>query len=281
MKTLQQTVVITGANAGIGLATVQALAKQGYSIIMICRSKIEGDKVAEELKKTNHSIQIENIVADLSDFDSIKKAAASILAEYSVIDRLINNAGYYPTKIEYVNDIEKTFYASHLGHMLLTKLLLPALQRSSDSRIINISSGLHARGKIARFFIRTSNTDLTLAYADAKFANILFTMALSTRLPENITAYSLHPGTVLTNFQRNLSGTFKVLATIFKPIFITPEKGAFTTLYLVNKNIDNLKSYSGRCFAKTKLVGIKNKESTNVNATWLWDKSMAILKTFL
>jgi hypothetical protein len=106
-------------------------------------------------------------------------------------------------------------------------------------------------------------------------------MALSTRLPENITAYSLHPGTVLTNFQRNLSGTFRVLATIFKPIFITPEKGAFTTLYLVNENINKLESYSGGCFAKTKLVQMKNSETTNENATWLWDKSIELLKEYL
>ena len=279
--TLRQTSVITGANSGIGLATAKLMAQQGYSVITICRNKEEGDRLAHELMKLNPSIHAENIEADLSDFESLRKAVNEILLRYTIIDRVINNAGYYPTKIEYIQDIEKTLYTSHLGHMLLTMLLMPALQRSNDARIINVSSGLHARGKISRFFIRTNNKNLTLAYADAKFANILFTMALSTRLPENITAYSLHPGVVITNFQRNLTGSFKILALIFKPIFISPEKGAFTSLYLVNEDINKLKLYSGGCFAKNKLVSKRNVESTDINATWMWNRSMEILTQYL
>lgn len=278
---LIRTVVITGANAGIGFATAKLLAGHGYSIVTICRRKIEGDKVVAELKNDFPGIQVENFEADLSDLDSVKRASQEILARHSTIDRLINNAGYYPKEIEYVHDIEKTIYASHLGHMLLTLLLMPALERSSESRVINVSSGLHAIGKVSRMFARSTAHNPPKAYADAKLANILFTMALSKRLPLNITTYSLHPGVVNTNFGINVTGFLKVMILIFKPFFLTPAKGAYTTVYLSTEYIENLKLNNGRIFAKRKVVKSKNADVTNENASWLWDRSREILRHYL
>ena len=275
---LRQTVCITGANSGIGLATARSLAAQGDSIIMICRNKIEGDKIAEELKNQYPECKAENFVADLSDFDSVHNAALAVLSKYPSIDRLINNAGFYPREIEYVNNIEKTLLASHLGHMLLTMLLLPALQKSHEARIINVSSGLHSKGKVSRFFVQTLKHNPLLAYADAKLANVLFTMALSKRLPENITTYSLHPGVVKTNFGTNVTGLMKMMINIFNPFFLSPAKGALTTLYLTNQNINDLKFNSGCNFAKCKPGKFKNEDATDKNASWLWDRSLEILK---
>jgi NAD(P)-dependent dehydrogenase (short-subunit alcohol dehydrogenase family) len=277
---MAKTVVITGANSGIGRATAKALASQGYSIITLCRNKVEGDKLVVELKKDNPSIQAENVVADLSDLNSVKKAATTILSRHSTIDRLINNAGYYPPVIEYVNGVERAFVAAHLGHMLLTELLMPALKNSPEARVINLSSALHSQGKVSRFFKKPAGHNPQQAYGDAKLANILFTIALAKHLPDNVTTYSLHPGVVNTNFGNTVTGMMKVVITIFKPFFITPEKGAVTSIYLADENIQQLKPYSGKYFAKSKLAKINSSDATEENANWLWDKSTEILKPY-
>ncbi|HEY8934707.1 MAG TPA: SDR family NAD(P)-dependent oxidoreductase [Cyclobacteriaceae bacterium] len=277
---MAKTIVITGANSGIGRATAKALASQGYSIVTICRNKVEGDKLVAELKRNNPSIQAENVVADLSDLNSVKKAAEIILSNHSTVDRLINNAGYYPPAIEYVNGVEKSFVASHLGHMLLTELLMPALKKSPEARVINVSSALHSQGKVSRFFTKPSDHNPQQAYGDAKLANILFTIELAKRLPDNVTTYSLHPGVVNTNFGNTVTGMMKVMITIFKPFFITPEKGAVTSIYLAEENIQQLKQHSGKYFAKSELAKINNPAATEVNANWLWDKSTEILKSY-
>ena len=220
-------------------------------------------------------------MADFSDLNSVQKAAAIILSNHSTIDRLINNAGYYPPFIEYVDGVEKAFVAAHLGHMLLTELLMPALQKSPEARIINVSSALHSQGKVSRFFTKPLGHNPQKAYGDAKLANVLFAMALSKRLPENITTYSLHPGVVNTNFGNTVTGMMKVMITIFKPFFITPEKGARTSLYLAQENIQLLKPYTGKYFAKSKPAKILNNDATAENADWLWNKSLEIIKPYL
>src|SRR6188768_324635 len=101
-------VLITGANAGIGLATAKILAAKGYDIVILCRDKSKGEQTVTELLKVNPGIRAENYTADLSDLTAIQKAARDITAKYPVIDRLINNAGYYPGVIEYKGEIEKT-----------------------------------------------------------------------------------------------------------------------------------------------------------------------------
>src|SRR5690348_1082892 len=102
-------VVITGANSGIGFATAIQLAGLGYSIITLCRRKEEGDRTVAELKKINASIVAENFVVDLSDLSAVRKTALDIRSKYPVVDRLINNAGYYPSEITYIGGIEKSF----------------------------------------------------------------------------------------------------------------------------------------------------------------------------
>jgi len=277
----QKTIVITGANAGIGLATAKALAIKGYCIIIICRDARRGDDTAEQLKRINPNISVENFTADLSDLSVVKRTADAIAAKYPVIDRLINNAGYYPSTIEYIGDVEKTFFASHLGHMLLTERLLPALERSPEARIINVSSGVHPMGKVARFFKRVNGLTLLQAYADAKLANILFTMELSKRLPNQITTYALHPGVVRTNFAKGTPGLFTMLINIFRPFLITPEKGAATSIYLADAEPKKITSFTGQYFAKQKPTHTNNKDVTAKNATWLWHTSIEMLKPFL
>jgi retinol dehydrogenase-12 len=280
MKTSKR-VIITGANSGIGYATAQILALKGYNIVTLCRKKAEGEKTAGDLQKAYPAITAENFTVDLSDLEAVKKTALLIRDKYPVIDRLINNAGYYPPTIEYIEGIEKSFLASHLGHMLLTELLMPSITQSPEARVINLSSSLHADGSVSRYFKQTSNLTPGQAYGDDKLANILFASALAKRLPSNVTAYSVHPGVVNTNFGNTVTGGLKIAITLFSIFFITPVKGAATSVYLVDEDIEKIKPYNGRYFAKEKVTSTSNKDVSESNANMLWDKSREVLKGYL
>ena len=274
-------VLITGANAGIGLATSKILAAKGYDIVILCRDKSKGEQTVAELLKVNPGIRAENYTADLSDLAAIQKVAHDITTKYPVIDRLINNAGYYPGVIEYKGEIEKTLFSAHLGHMLLTSLLMPSLKNSTEARVINVSSALHNQGKIDRFFKRVKGQSLVEAYADSKLANILFTMGLAKQLPENVVTYSLHPGVVKTNFGKGTSGFFSMMFTIFRPFFISPEQGAATSVYLADTEIQKIKPFAGGYFANQKPKKVTHKDVTDQNAIWLWNKSSDYIKPYL
>jgi retinol dehydrogenase-12 len=276
-----KTVVITGANSGIGFATAEILAAKGYNIVTICRKKAEGEKTAADLRKNHPAINAENFTADLSDLSQVKSIALQIQQKYPVIDRLINNAGYYPPAIEYIEGVEKSFVASHLGHMLLTELLLPSLKQSPEARVINVSSALHGDGRVSRHFQQTPNLTPGQAYGDDKLANILFSMALAKRLPANITAYSLHPGVVNTNFANTVKGGLKIAITLFSIFFITPEKGAATSVFLADASIEELKPFNGKYFDKKKVAATRNKDVSETNADALWTKSKEVLRAYL
>jgi retinol dehydrogenase-12 len=277
----KRTIVITGANSGIGRATAEILAAKDYNVVTICRKSAEGDKTVAALRKINPGVDAENFTADLSDLEQVAKVAQAIKNKYPVIDRLINNAGYYPPSIEYVGDIEKSFVASHLGHMLLTQLLVPALRQSKESRVINVSSALHMNGRASRFFQRTPSLRPGDAYGDAKLANILFAMGLAKELPTNVSSYSVHPGVVRTNFDSTVKGAFKVAIALFKPFFLSPEKGAATTVYLADAPIEAISAHRGKYFKKQKPAFTNNKDVTSDNAGILWAKSLDVLKPYL
>jgi retinol dehydrogenase-12 len=274
-------VVITGANSGIGYASAMQLAAKGYDIITICRKKEEGSRVVASLKAINPAIQAENFTADLSDLPGLHAVGLAIAEQHPIIDRLINNAGYFPPTIEYKQNIEKSFLASHLGHMLLTQLLRPSLERSAEARVINLSSELHKGGNSERFFTNVADHKPGNAYADAKLANILFTIALAERLPKNVTTYAVHPGVVRTGFGKNVKGFFKVAITVFSPFFLNADQGAEPVVRLADADLSQLKSFNGKYFHRMSSKEFAHPQLTQQNAQWLWKKSEEILNPML
>jgi NAD(P)-dependent dehydrogenase (short-subunit alcohol dehydrogenase family) len=272
-----KTIVITGANSGIGLATAHALAKE-HRLILICRNLGKGQDALGSIRNAYPNAQLELVIANLGDLNSVAKAADDILARHPVIDVLLNNAGYITTKISYTDEVEDTLYASHLGHMLLTQRLMPALEKSPEARIINVSSAVHPMGRYARMFQKVEGLTLFQSYGDAKLANVLFSLALSTRTTPNITSYSLHPGVIRTGFMADSTGFKRFLLTIGRPFLATPEKGARTSVYLTTAPIAQLKAHNGGYFADSKPKTGTSKEITAANATGLWEQSVAYLK---
>jgi retinol dehydrogenase 12 len=267
---MMKTALITGANSGIGFETAKALVKQNYNLILLVRDQKKADETKKVLQQ-NGNVLIESYLADLSNLVSVKKAVEAIKIKYKVIDVLINNAGYSANTIE-IGDagFEKSFITNHLGHFVLTNGLMDLVDSSNDGRIINVASEAYKWGKYETMFTKNDiNMKLQLSYGNGKLANILFTKALITRL-KNATTYCLHPGIVNTNFGSDYTGLYKLLITLMKPIMISPEQGAATSVYLATKDLNLLKKNNGDYFAKLvpKTLAIKNLNQSTIDEFW-------------
>jgi NAD(P)-dependent dehydrogenase (short-subunit alcohol dehydrogenase family) len=225
--------LVTGANSGMGMASARMLARKGYFVLMLVRSEKRGNEAFNMLNEEQPGC-FQLILCDLSDLQSIRRAAASIGETYEKIDVMVNNAGVITTQRELTKEgLEMQFGVNHVGHFLLTMLLLQKLQKGS--RIIQVASGAHKWGDI--YF-----EDLSLeksfrpfkAYGQSKLANVLFAKELSKKLaPYGITVNSCHPGAVATNMGVNRETGFgRGITKLLKPFFRSPEEGASTAVYL-------------------------------------------------
>ncbi len=279
-----KTALITGANVGIGLATAKALARRGFNLILLCRNETKGQEAVTAIQRINPAVTVELVLADLIDTDSIRRAAQQVSSTHQQLDVLINNAGFSPNRIEFVDNVEKSFYANHIGHFVLTYHLLDLLKASGEARVINLSSAAYALGKAARFFQRNKNLSLMSAYGDGKLANILFTKELAKRYADvGITAFAVHPGVVKSNFGSNFTGTFQLLMSLARPFMRTPERGAETSVYLataplsVLTKLDGQAGGSGGFFADLSPKLAKHGDNTSKQAADLWTKSLAFI----
>ena len=202
-------VIITGANTGIGLETAVDLAKRNARVILACRSVERGETAAVEVRKRSGNDNVVFVQLDLASLDSVRKAAAKILEEEPRIDILINNAGVFNNAYTKSADgFELTFAINHLGHFLLTNLLLDRIKEAPSARIVNVSSGAYRRAQIDFNDLNLERSYGAIkAYGQSKMANILFTRKLAKELQgTGVTVNVLHPGAIYTNiFRQNLN----------------------------------------------------------------------------
>jgi NAD(P)-dependent dehydrogenase (short-subunit alcohol dehydrogenase family) len=277
---MPKTILITGANSGIGLAAACELASQGHRIIAWCRSKEKGKAALKAIQESHPQGEGDLVLADLGNLKAVNAAAEELLVNLDQLDVLLNNAGYYPPEVSFVNGVEKSLYACQLGHMLLSLKLMPLLEASGEGRIIMVSSAAHAMGKAERLFNAPEKYSAIQVYSDVKLANVLLSKGLQKRMEGPVTSYSLHPGVVRTGFTDNLSGFFKFIGNLFVPFMLTPAKGARTSIHLCTAPIEQLQPNAGDYFAKSKPKKITNKDVTEANADVLWEKSMEYLQPF-
>ena len=204
-----KTVIITGANTGIGLETAVDLAKRNARVILACRSVERGEKAAVEVRKRSSNDNIVFRQLDLASLESVRKFAGKILEEEPRIDILINNAGVMALpERKLTNDgFEMQFGTNHLGHFLLTNLLLDRIKEAPSARIVNVSSRAYLRGDLDFDNLNCERSySPWVAYGTSKLANILFTRSLAKRLERtSVTANALHPGMIMTELARHLS----------------------------------------------------------------------------
>ncbi len=296
-----QTFVVTGANSGIGFMTSRQLASQGAIVVMGCRRVDEGKARAAEITAEHTKANVEVYALDLGKLDSVRAFAEAVLAEHAALTGLINNAGIMNTpKGKTADGFETQIGVNHLGHVLLTDLLLPALKQGAPSRIVNVSSCFHDKamgreGEIVLddLFFETREYDGWRAYAQSKLANLLHAKGLAKHLEgTGVTAVSVHPGWVRTNLARH-SMPLWVQNYIMRPFvglmgMIEPWEGAQSSLYAALA--DDVAEHPGGYYSQTGVYRDKscNKggwplespnpaahDETTVDA--LWEKSRSLV----
>ncbi|BFZ07211.1 hypothetical protein BsWGS_10250 [Bradybaena similaris] len=281
-----KTVIITGANTGIGLETAKELAKRGGRIIMACRDTVRGETARKAIVEEtgNNNVILKKL--DLTSFASIKAFSKEINESESRIDILINNAGVMACPKTLTEDgIEMQLGVNHIGHFLLTNLLLDKIKASAPSRIIIVSSSAHLFGGRINFDDLNSERSYNrnLAYSQSKLANILHGRELARRLQgTGVTVNSLHPGAVNTELTRHVpfvDSTFigRLLALPFRYfLFKTAVEGAQTTLRLALDPA--LETVTGKYFRDCKIVSPSSKAQDDEVAKRLWDISEEYVK---
>ncbi|XP_029383205.1 retinol dehydrogenase 13 isoform X2 [Echeneis naucrates] len=235
-----KTVVITGANTGIGKETAQELAKRGGRIIMGCRDMEKCEAAAKEIRGKTLNPHVYAHHLDLASLKSVREFAERVKKEQTV-DVLINNAGVMRCPAWKTEDgFDMQFGVNHLGHFLLTNLLLDKLKESAPSRVINLASLAHLVGKIDFEDLNWEKKkfDTKQAYCQSKLANVLFTRELAKRLQgTGVTVNAVHPGVVATELGRHTGlhqshFSSSVLSPFFSLLVKSPELGAQPSIYL-------------------------------------------------
>ncbi len=224
--------LITGANTGIGRVTARELARQGAHVFVACRSAERAQAVLDEIRALPDAGKVELLPLELGDFASVRECAKTFLARGMPLHLLINNAGLAGGHGRTKEGFELAFGVNHLGHFLLTQLLLDRIKASAPARIVTVSSKAHYRAKGIDWQAvreRTRTATGVEEYSVAKLANALFSAELGRRLAgSGVTTYSLHPGVAATEVWRSVPWP---LGWLMKLALISPEKGARTTLH--------------------------------------------------
>ncbi|MGE7612149.1 SDR family oxidoreductase [Paenibacillus sp. NPDC101420] len=267
--------LVTGANSGMGLATTVELARKGAKVIMVCRNRQRGEEALAAAKQKSRSEDIELMLCDLASLESIRSFAEEFTRKYPILDILINNAGVVTIKRQLTKDgFEMDLGVNHLGHFLLTNLLLEPLKAAEQGRIVVVASGAYKIGALhyedptlARRF------NPAKAYARSKLANILFTKELAARLQgTRVTVNCVHPGAVGTNIGVNRETGFgKSILKLLSYFFLTPEQGADTAIYLATES--DLQEVTGQYYYRRKNQELTPRAQNKQEAQRLWQWS--------
>ncbi|XP_009136980.1 short-chain dehydrogenase TIC 32, chloroplastic [Brassica rapa] len=240
------TAIVTGASSGIGVETARVLALRGVHVVMAVRNTGSGAKVKEDIVNRVPGAKLDVMELDLSSMDSVKKFASDYKSSGRPLNLLINNAGIMACPFMLSKDnIELQFATNHLGHFLLTKLLLDTMKNTSreskrEGRIVNLSSEAHRYSypegvRFDKINDKSSYSSIR-AYGQSKLCNILHANELTKQLKEdgvNITANSLHPGAIMTNLGRYFNSYLAgAVGAVAKYVLKTVPQGAATTCYV-------------------------------------------------
>lgn len=278
--------IITGANTGIGYETALDFARRGAHVIMACRDLKKAEQAILEIKRQTNIQKIEVEHLDLADLDSVRSFAAIMNKKLKKLDLLVNNAGImmcpnWRTK----QGFEMQFGTNHLGHFLLTNLLLDLLKNAKSSRIINISSRAHYDFGMNWDDINWEKSYNPIkAYAQSKLCNVLFTKELAKRLEgTGVVSFSLHPGVVRTELTRNLGAglTFlvplilKLAGPVYAVFTKSSEEGAQTTIYCAVE--EDINQYNGEYFTDCRVKTPSKQARNEEYPSRLWELSAKLV----
>jgi NAD(P)-dependent dehydrogenase (short-subunit alcohol dehydrogenase family) len=230
-------ILVTGGSSGLGQETARALAAKGARVILTARDVPKGEAVAAGIRSATGNANVELEAVELGSLESIRAFARRVLARHDRLDVLVNNAGVMacpPAKT--ADGFELQLGTNHVGHFLLTCLLVPALRRGAPSRIVSVSSRGHHLSPVVfdDLFFERRPYQKWLAYGQAKTANVLFAVGLERRLGgHGVHANALHPGAIITELGRHLEPEDLAFLSSRNPTmeFKTVEAGAATSCF--------------------------------------------------
>jgi retinol dehydrogenase 14 len=248
-----RTVVITGGNSGIGKATAEALAGLGARVVITARHPDRGSSAVTDIRRASGNDNVECVPLDLASLASVRSCADELLDRLDEIHVLdLNAGGVLSRRVETVDGFETQFQSNHLGHFLLSQLLLDRVRQSAPSRIVVVSSWGHTQTRGGLDF-----NDLqwvfrpyrgSFVYSATKLMNLYFPFELARRLQDaDVTVNALHPGFVASGFA--MSGDTRLLRLgimVSRPFARSPRKGAATAIWLAAS--DAVTGVSGKYF---------------------------------
>jgi NAD(P)-dependent dehydrogenase (short-subunit alcohol dehydrogenase family) len=274
-----KTVIVTGANTGIGKETARDLAQRGAKVILGCRDLERGKKACDEIIASTDNTKVEVQHLDLSSLASVRKFANNIINTEPHLDVLINNAGVSKVGQELTGDgLLLDMQVNHFGPFLLTCLLVELLKRSSPSRIVIVASELHRLGTLDFDNLNSVNIyGVDRVYCNSKLANIVMSNELARKLKgTGVTVNSLHPGIVFSDIFRHFGPVIGPITNIFLRLFFKDvREGAQTSIYLaVSEDVEGV---SGKYFIDCKEAGASKSTLDEGLAKKLWEKSEALV----
>ncbi|XP_044947338.1 short-chain dehydrogenase TIC 32 B, chloroplastic-like [Hordeum vulgare subsp. vulgare] len=284
------TVIITGGPSGIGLETSRVFALRGANVIIAARNTEAASEAKKSITEANPTARVDVLKLDLSSLKSVRAFAEQFNSMNLPLNILINNAGVMFCPFQLSEDgVEMQFATNHLGHFLLTNLLLDNMKATAEStgiegRIVNLSSIAHEHTYPKGIQFDKLNDKKTFdrrsAYGQSKLANILHAKELSRRLKEegaNITVNSLHPGVIMTNLMRHSYAVMKAIQLATCLIWKNVPQGAATTCYVGLSH--ELKGVTGKYFADCNEEKTSELAKSDILAKQLWEFSEELVKS--
>ena len=269
--------LVTGANSGIGRAMVEALAARGGRVVLGARSEERTRPVLEGIRARNPAADVEFLLVDVSSLASVRRAAESFLTSGRALDVLVNNAGVAGTEALSADGFDMTYATNHIGPFLLTDLLLPALRRAPQGRIVNVSSVGHLTVKRIDWSLLERRTmphrSRFADYAVTKLMNVLHAKELAQRLAGTpVTTYALNPGGVASNIWRAVPQPFQWFLKLFLD---SNEEGARTQLWCATA--PELAAQTGRYYDKCREAAPNPLADDDALAQELWVRTEAAI----
>lgn len=272
-----KTVLITGGNSGIGKETAVSLAMRGARVIIACRDLDKAEKAVREIKFKSHNLNILHMELDLANLRSVREFCKNFVQTEKRLDILINNAGM-PSVLDWTDDgFSMCFGVNHLGHFLLTNLLLPRLRECAPSRVVTLTCSSY---KYQKLDFQDLNYNLLpfFTYCRSKLANIYFSQELA-RMTEGkgVTSYAVHPGFVQSGWTCHYSFLFRMLMQVIMWMFFVPcEIGAQTVVYCAVS--DEAAKHSGGYFVDCRPATLRPFARDAGVAKKLWEASERLVK---